>query len=241
MRLARAAGAAVAVVVGQRGREGRGGDAQLGRPCHHAPPRVLGVLQRGREELGEHEVGQARLGVVGLADAIQEAGADDAAAAPDRRHRRRGRCSSPRCRRRPSSGRSPGRRRRSWRRRARARGRRRASRRQRAAAEAPPGCRRREARWSFSALNVRANTASVIPVSGTPSSSASCAVQRPVPFCSAASRMTSTSGLPVASSVLDRTRAEISIRKDSSSESFHLRKRSAIRGTSQPTPLRSRS
>ena len=36
-----------------------------------------------------------------------------------------------------------------------------------------------------------------MPVSGTPSSSASCAVQRPVPFCSAWSTITSTSGLPV--------------------------------------------
>ena len=76
---------------------------------------------------------------------------------------------------------------------------------------------------SLSALSVRANTASVIPVSGTPSSSAFWAVQRPVPFCSAASRITSTSGWPVASSVLASTRAEISIRNDSSSESFQAR------------------
>ena len=75
-------------------------------------------------------------------------------------------------------------------------------------------------RSSLSALSVRANTASVMPVSGTPSSSAFCAVQRPVPFCSAASRITSTSGLPVAASVFDSTRAVISIRNDSSSDSF---------------------
>ena len=41
-----------------------------------------------------------------------------------------------------------------------------------------------------------------MPVSGTPSSSASCEVQRPVPFCSAWSTITSTSGLPVSPSVL---------------------------------------
>ena len=80
--------------------------------------------------------------------------------------------------------------------------------------------RRRATRWSLSALSARANTASVIPVSGTPRSSAFWAVQRPVPFCSAASRITSTSGWPVASSVLASTRAVISIRKDSSSDSF---------------------
>ena len=49
--------------------------------------------------------------------------------------------------------------------------------------------------------SARANTASAIPVTGTPRSSADFTVQRPVPFCSASSRMTSTSGLPVLASV----------------------------------------
>ena len=44
----------------------------------------------------------------------------------------------------------------------------------------------------------RANTASAMPVTGTPRSSAICTVQRPVPFCSAWSTTTSTNGLPVA-------------------------------------------
>ena len=60
----------------------------------------------------------------------------------------------------------------------------------------PASCAEAVLRWSPSADSERANTASVIAVSGTPSSSASCAVQRPVPFCSAWSRMTSTSGWP---------------------------------------------
>ena len=66
---------------------------------------------------------------------------------------------------------------------------------------------------------MRANTASVIPVSGTPSSSAFCAVQRPVPFCSAASRITSTSGCAGrgiglgqhASGDLDQERLELAV------------------------------
>ena len=40
--------------------------------------------------------------------------------------------------------------------------------------------------------SARAKTASVIAVIGTPSSSADCAVHRPVPFCSASSRIIST-------------------------------------------------
>ena len=70
----------------------------------------------------------------------------------------------------------------------------------------------------------RAKTASVMPVSGTPSSSASCDVQRPVPFCSAWSTITSTSGLPVSASVLPSTVAVISIRNDSRSPLFQSSK-----------------
>ena len=42
----------------------------------------------------------------------------------------------------------------------------------------------------------RANTASAIPDTGIPRSSAVCTVQVPVPFIPAASRITSTNGLP---------------------------------------------
>ena len=49
--------------------------------------------------------------------------------------------------------------------------------------------------------SARANTASAMPVTGTPRSRADFTVQRPVPFCSASSRITSTSGLPVLASV----------------------------------------
>ena len=66
----------------------------------------------------------------------------------------------------------------------------------------------RRSRWADRA---RAYTASVMAVSGTPRSRADCAVQRPVPFCSASSRIASTSGLPVASVFL-MTAAVISIR-----------------------------
>ncbi|COW97642.1 Uncharacterised protein [Mycobacterium tuberculosis] len=58
----------------------------------------------------------------------------------------------------------------------------------------------------------RANTASAMPVTGTPRSSADLTVQRPVPFCSARSTMTSTSGLPVLASVCRSTSAVISTR-----------------------------
>ena len=56
-------------------------------------------------------------------------------------------------------------------------------------------------RWATEPDSARAKTASAMPVTGTPRSSADLTVQRPVPFCSASSRMTSTSGLPVLASV----------------------------------------
>src|SRR5215213_6266745 len=83
----RAALTAVAVVVGERGGEGRDGQADVHRVRDHAPPRVLGVGHRVAEVIDEQEVRHVRVRVVGLADAVEEARADDAAAAPDRRHR----------------------------------------------------------------------------------------------------------------------------------------------------------
>ncbi len=58
----------------------------------------------------------------------------------------------------------------------------------------------------------RAYTASVIVAAGLPASSAATDVHFPVPFCPAASRITSTRGCPVSSSVLRRMSAVISIR-----------------------------
>ena len=63
----------------------------------------------------------------------------------------------------------------------------------------------------------RANTASAMPETGTPRSSAVCTVHAPVPFAPAWSRITSTSGLPVSASTWRSTSAVISIRYDSSS------------------------
>ena len=54
-------------------------------------------------------------------------------------------------------------------------------------------------RSSLIADRQRANTASLISVSGMPSSSASTPVHLPVPFCPAVSRILSTSGWPSAS------------------------------------------
>ena len=62
----------------------------------------------------------------------------------------------------------------------------------------PGQAARAAARCSAWPDSERANTASAMPVTGTPRSSAVCTVQRPVPFCSAWSRTTSTNGLPVA-------------------------------------------
>ena len=88
---------------------------------------------------------------------------------------------------------------------------------------------------------LRANVASAMPVIGTPRSRALCTVQRPVPFCSAASSTTSTNGLPVAASVCSRTSAVSSIRNDSRSPPFHSRKTSAISPGERSSTLRSRS
>ena len=74
----------------------------------------------------------------------------------------------------------------------------------------------------------RANTASAIPHTGTPRSSAIWTVQRPVPFCSAWSSTTSTKGLPVARRCTPSTSAVISIRYESSRPGFQVRNTSAI-------------
>ena len=66
--------------------------------------------------------------------------------------------------------------------------------------------------------------ASAIPVIGTPRSSAFCTVQRPVPFCSAWSRMMSTNAPPVSASTWLSTSAVISIRNDSRSPEFQVSK-----------------
>ena len=63
----------------------------------------------------------------------------------------------------------------------------------------------------------RAKTASAMPETGTPRFSAVCTVHAPVPLAPAWSRMTSTSGLPVAASTWRSTSAVISMRYDSSS------------------------
>ena len=88
---------------------------------------------------------------------------------------------------------------------------------------------------------LRAKVASAIPVIGTPRSRALCTVQRPVPFCSAASATTSTNGWPVSASVWPSTSAVISMRKESRSPVFHSRKMSAISAGCLPTRCRSTS
>ena len=60
-------------------------------------------------------------------------------------------------------------------------------------------------------------SASAMPETGTPRFSAVCTVHAPVPLAPAWSRMTSTSGLPVSASTWRSTSAVISIRYDSSS------------------------
>ncbi len=80
-----------------------------------------------------------------------------------------------------------------------------------------------------------------MPVIGIPRSSALCTVQRPVPFCSAWSSTMSTNGFPVSASVCASTCAVISMRNESRSPSFQVRKISAISGADAPRPARSRS
>ena len=77
--------APVAVVVRERGGEGRNGNAEARGLADHATPTLLadthGIGEVGREE----QIRKVGLRIIGFFDPIQEAGADDAAAAPDRR------------------------------------------------------------------------------------------------------------------------------------------------------------
>ncbi len=75
-----------------------------------------------------------------------------------------------------------------------------------------PGRDAAAARCAGFELSARANTASAIPDTGMPRSSAFCTVHTPVPFDPAWSRMTSTSGLPVFASTCRSTSAVISMR-----------------------------
>ncbi|MNU73105.1 hypothetical protein D3C71_625820 [compost metagenome] len=75
---------AVAVVVGQRGAEGRHRDAVAHRQRHHLAPVLLRAVQQVLKERVEHQVAQRRVAAEGVGDAVQKARADDAAAAPDR-------------------------------------------------------------------------------------------------------------------------------------------------------------
>ena len=84
----------------------------------------------------------------------------------------------------------------------------------------------------------RANTDSVIRVSGTPRSSALWPVHLPVPFCAARSRITSTSILSLLSSFFVNIFEVISIRKLSSSPSFHSLYTSASSWLSRRRALR---
>ena len=87
----------------------------------------------------------------------------------------------------------------------------------------------------------RAKVASAMPVIGTPRSSAFCTVHRPVPFCSARSSTTSTNAFPVSASTWESTSAVISIRNDSRSPSFQVRKIWPISAALAPVPCLIRS
>ena len=77
------AGGAVAVVVAEGGAEGRDRDAVEGGDADDFTPVLLRLAEHVFEERIEHEIGQIGVGAVGVGDAIEEAGADDATAAPD--------------------------------------------------------------------------------------------------------------------------------------------------------------
>src|SRR5205807_7731140 len=70
---------AVGIVIGERRGEGGSGNATLDGPPQHPPPGVLGAGHGLAEIGGQEQVLQAWLGEVGLRDAIEEAGPDDAA------------------------------------------------------------------------------------------------------------------------------------------------------------------
>ena len=85
---------------------------------------------------------------------------------------------------------------------------------------------------------LRANTASVMVGVATPSSSALMLVQRPVPFCFATSRITSTMALPVSASFFFKMLAVISTRYEDSSPLFHSSQTFAISSGSMPSTCR---
>ena len=79
----------------------------------------------------------------------------------------------------------------------------------------------------------------VVSVAKKLQGSADFTVQRPVPFRSASSTISSTRGLPVLASVWRSTSAVISMRKLSRSPLFHSANTSAISGAVLPRPSRS--
>ena len=77
-------GAAVAVVIAERCAEG--GDWDAGESCEgdDFAPILLELVEEVREEWGEHEIAQFRIGAVCVGDVVEETSTDDATAAPDR-------------------------------------------------------------------------------------------------------------------------------------------------------------
>lgn len=76
-------GAAVAVVVSERGTEGRNRDAVDGGECHDLTPVLLEFVEQVLEERCQHEVAQFRIAAIGIGDVVEESSADDATTAPD--------------------------------------------------------------------------------------------------------------------------------------------------------------
>lgn len=73
---------AVAVVEGQGGAEGRGGDTPEGTLGDNVTPAVLGLVDGLVEEVVKEQVLEVGVLAVGLGDLLEEDGADDAATAP---------------------------------------------------------------------------------------------------------------------------------------------------------------
>lgn len=73
---------AVAVVEGQSGAEGRGGDTPEGTLGDNVAPAVLGGVDGVVEEVVEEKVLEVGVAAVGLGDVLEEDRADDAATAP---------------------------------------------------------------------------------------------------------------------------------------------------------------
>jgi hypothetical protein len=84
-QVGRQAGAAVGVVVGERGAYRRHRHARTHGQRDDVAPQVLRLVERLLEERRPHQVRQVGVEPVGRGDVVQEAGADDAAAAPDAR------------------------------------------------------------------------------------------------------------------------------------------------------------